>query len=70
MVHLDRDYQHKMDQRVNRMDQGNMVMKGEIEVNKPEEALVGGIVDGMVDDDVADIDVVGIVDVEVEVAYD
>lgn len=70
MVHLDRDYQHKMDQRVNRMDQGNMVMKGGIEVNKPEEALVGGIVDGMVDDVVADIDVVGIVDVEVEVAYD
>ena len=60
-----------MDQRVNRMDQESMVMQGGIEVNKPEEALVGGIVDGMVDDVVADIDVVvGIVDVEVEIAYD
>lgn len=44
-------------------------MKGGIEVNKPEEALVGGIVDGMVDDVVADIDVVEIVG-GVEVAYD
>ena len=69
MVHLDRDYQHKMVQRVNRMGQGNMVMKGGIEVNKPEEALVGGIVDGMVDDVVADIDVGEIVG-GVEVAYD
>ena len=69
MVHLDRDYQHMMDQRVNRMDQESMVMKGGIEVNKPEEVLVGGIVDGMVDEVVADIDVVGIV-VEGEVAYD
>lgn len=69
MVHLDRDYQHKMDQRVNRMDQGNMVMKGGIEVNKPEEALVGGFAGGMVDDVVADIDIVGIAVVE-EVAYD
>jgi len=58
-----------MDQRVNRMDQESMVMKGGIEVNKPEEVLVGGIVDGMVDEVVADIDVVGIV-VEGEVAYD
>lgn len=70
MVHLDRDYQHMMVQRVDRMDQGNMVMTGGIEVNKPEEELVGGIVDGMVDDVVADIDVVGIVVVEGEVAYD
>lgn len=69
MVHLDRDYQHKMDQRVNRMDQGNMVMKGGIEVNKPEEALVGGFAGGMVDDVVADIDVGEIVG-GVEVAYD
>lgn len=69
MVHLDRDYQHKMDQRVNRMDQGNMVMKGGIEVNKPEVGFVGGIVGGMVDDVVADIDVVEIVG-GVEVAYD
>jgi len=58
-----------MVQRVNRKGQGNMVMKGGIEVNKPEEALVGGIVGGMVDDVVADIDVVEIVG-GVEVAYD